>query len=85
MRIPSRPTIKKLQAAAAVCKACDLWKKATQTVFFDRSKVYVTNVVKHFKWEPRGKRRIHKKPNPIEIRACRPYSSAGPTEWPYNM
>ncbi len=51
MRIPSRPTIKKLQAAAAVCKACDLWKKATQTVFFDRSKVYVTNVVKHFKWD----------------------------------
>ena len=49
VRIPSRPTIKKLQAAAAVCKACGLWKKATQTVFFDRSKVYVTNVVKHFK------------------------------------
>ena len=35
--------------------------------------VYVTNVVKHFKWEPRGKRRIHKKPNAAEIGACRPW------------
>lgn len=114
--IPSRPTIRKLQIAAAGCQACDLWKTGTQTVFgegeqtstvmfigeqpgnsedlegrpfvgpagglldkalveagIDRSKVYVTNVVKHFKWEPRGKRRIHKKPNAIEIRACRPW------------
>src|SRR6478672_2760357 len=39
----------------------------------DRSAVYVTNVVKHFKWEPRGKRRIHKKPNAAEISACRPW------------
>jgi uracil-DNA glycosylase family protein len=39
----------------------------------DRSTVYVTNVVKHFKWEPRGKRRIHKKPNAGEITACRPW------------
>jgi uracil-DNA glycosylase family protein len=39
----------------------------------DRAKVYVTNVVKHFKWEPRGKRRIHKKPNAAEITACRPW------------
>src|SRR2546423_7619719 len=39
----------------------------------DRSTVYVTNVVKHFKWEPRGKRRIHKKPNAGEIAACRPW------------
>src|ERR687897_820378 len=39
----------------------------------DRRDVYVTNVVKHFKWEPRGKRRIHKKPNASEIRACRPW------------
>jgi len=37
----------------------------------DRKKVYVTNVVKHFKWEPRGKRRIHKKPSSNEIAACR--------------
>jgi DNA polymerase len=39
----------------------------------DRKTVYVTNVVKHFKWEPRGKRRIHKKPNAAEIGACRPW------------
>ena len=39
----------------------------------DRATVYVTNVVKHFKWEPRGKRRIHKKPNAGEIAACRPW------------
>ena len=38
-----------------------------------RDDVYVTNVVKHFKWEPRGKRRIHKKPNAAEIGACRPW------------
>ena len=39
----------------------------------DRKQTYVTNVVKHFKWEPRGKRRIHKKPNATEIAACRPW------------
>jgi DNA polymerase len=117
--IPSRPTLKKLQIAAAGCQACDLWKSGTQTVFgegeqtstvmfvgeqpgdkedlagkpfvgpagglldkalveagIDRAKVYVTNVVKHFKWEPRGKRRIHKKPNAAEINACRPWLEA---------
>ncbi|MDP9147002.1 MAG: uracil-DNA glycosylase, partial [Acidobacteriota bacterium] len=42
----------------------------------DRKKVYVTNAVKHFKWEPRGKRRIHKKPNAAEISACRPWLDA---------
>lgn len=42
----------------------------------DRKKVYVTNAVKHFKWEPRGKRRIHKKPNSVEIAACRPWLEA---------
>jgi len=42
----------------------------------DRKQVYVTNVVKHFKWEPRGKRRIHKKPNSLEITACRPWLDA---------
>jgi len=42
-------------------------------VGIDRTTVYVTNVVKHFKWEPRGKRRIHKKPNAAEIAACRPW------------
>ncbi|UQA57754.1 UdgX family uracil-DNA binding protein [Polyangium aurulentum] len=42
----------------------------------DRRQVYVTNVVKHFKWEPRGTRRIHAKPNMPEIRACRPWLEA---------
>ncbi len=117
--IPPRPSINKLRDAAAECKACDLWKTGTQTVFgegkqsslimfigeqpgdredlagrpfvgpagglldkaleeagIDRSKVYVTNVVKHFKWESRGKRRIHKKPNAVEITACRPWLNA---------
>jgi uracil-DNA glycosylase family protein len=37
----------------------------------DRKYVYLTNIVKHFKWEPRGKRRLHKKPNALEINACR--------------
>ena len=41
-----------------------------------RSDTYVTNAVKHFKWEPRGKRRIHKKPSPREIAACRPWLQA---------
>lgn len=42
----------------------------------DRTQVYVTNAVKHFKWEPRGKRRIHQKPNAREIAACRPWLEA---------
>jgi DNA polymerase len=42
----------------------------------DRRAVYVTNVVKHLKWEPRGKRRIHQKPNSVEIGACRPWLDA---------
>jgi DNA polymerase len=117
--IPEHPSLPSLRAAAAVCKACDLWKRGTQTVFgeghrrarvmfigeqpgneedltgrpfvgpagklfdsalaeagIDRSQTYVTNVVKHFKWEPRGKRRIHKKPNAGEISACRPWLQA---------
>jgi uracil-DNA glycosylase len=41
-----------------------------------RSDCYVTNAVKHFKWEPRGKRRIHKKPSPREVAACRPWLEA---------
>ena len=117
--VPDNPTIPKLQSAAANCKACDLWKRGTQTVFgeggpkarvmlvgeqpgdqediqgrpfvgpagkildkaleeagIDRKEVYVTNAVKHFKWEPRGKRRIHKKPNSLEIAACKPWIEA---------
>jgi DNA polymerase len=117
--IPTKPTLANLREAAAVCRACPLWKEATQTVFgegprtatvlfvgeqpgneedlqgrpfvgpagqlldrameeagVDRKQVYVTNVVKHFKWEPRGKRRIHKKPSAREIAACRPWLEA---------
>jgi uracil-DNA glycosylase len=114
--IPERRTLPRLREAAAGCRACRLWRNATQTVFgegtaaaeimmvgeqpgdredlagkpfvgpagklldraldeaaIDRRTVYVTNVVKHFKFEPRGKRRIHKKPAAEEIAACRPW------------
>jgi uracil-DNA glycosylase family protein len=50
-----------------------LLDRALADAGIDRAGVYVTNVVKHFKWEPRGKRRIHKKPNAGEIAACRPW------------
>ena len=53
-----------------------LLDKALADAGIDRREVYVTNVVKHFKWEPRGKRRIHKKPNLEEITACRPWLEA---------
>ena len=112
-------TLGELREAARGCRACDLWRSGTQTVFgegrersevmmvgeqpgdredvegrpfvgpagrvldqaleragIDRDLVYVTNVVKHFKWRPRGKRRIHQKPNLEEIRACRPWLDA---------
>jgi uracil-DNA glycosylase family protein len=106
--------IENLRREAASCRACPLWKDATQTVFgegpadaeimfvgeqpgdredsegrpfvgpagrlldkalaeagVDRRRVYVTNAVKHFKFEPRGKRRLHKRPNASEIKICR--------------
>src|SRR6266566_5003599 len=50
-----------------------LLDQALEAAGIDRTAVYVTNVVKHFKWEPRGKRRIHKKPSATEIAACRPW------------
>ncbi len=53
-----------------------LLDKALEEAGIDRDEVYVTNVVKHFKWEPKGKRRIHKKPNAREIAACRPWLNA---------
>jgi DNA polymerase len=85
--MPDRPTLSKVRAAAAGCQACDLYKRGTQTVFGEGSgQAHVMLVgeqprdaedlagrVKHFKWEPRGKRRIHKKPNGLEIAACRPW------------
>ena len=53
-----------------------LLDRSLEEAGIDRAKVYVTNAVKHFKWEPRGKRRIHKKPNAAEITACRPWLDA---------
>jgi len=50
-----------------------LLDRALADAGIDRRRVYVTNVVKHFKWEPRGKRRIHARPNASEIAACRPW------------
>src|SRR5207245_3757842 len=47
--------------------------RALEEAGIDRKHVYITNAVKHFKWEARGKRRIHKKPNSREIAACRPW------------
>ena len=56
--------------------AGQLLDKALAEAGIDRRKVYVTNVVKHFKWVPQGKRRIHQKPNAREIAACRPWLDA---------
>jgi uracil-DNA glycosylase len=112
-------SLDELRASAATCRACDLYRNATQTVFgegpasaavmfvgeqpgnhedraghpfvgpagrlldealeevgIDRSRVYVTNAVKHFKWVARGKARIHAKPNVREVRACAPWLRA---------
>jgi uracil-DNA glycosylase family protein len=117
--VPVTSSLKAMAKAASACKACPLYKNATQVVFgegargaaimligeqpgdaedlsgkpfvgpsgklldralaeagVNRQKVYVTNAVKHFKWEPRGKRRIHKTPNSREIAACRPWLEA---------
>jgi DNA polymerase len=53
-----------------------LLDKALEDAGIPRGDVYVTNAVKHFSWEPRGKRRIHKKPRASEIKACRPWLEA---------
>ena len=53
-----------------------LLDKCLEEAGIDRTRVYVTNAVKHFKWEPRGKLRIHKKPSIKEVRACRPWLDA---------
>ena len=50
-----------------------LLDEALDQAGIDRERVFVTNVVKHFKWRPSGKRRLHERPNPVEIRACRPW------------
>jgi uracil-DNA glycosylase len=114
--LPADKSLENLREAARRCRACDLFRTGTQTVFgegppraavmlvgeqpgdyedreghpfvgpagrvldealqevgIDRTQVYVTNVVKHFKWIARGRRRIHSTPNAREIRACRPW------------
>jgi uracil-DNA glycosylase family protein len=65
-----------LEGKPFVGPAGALLDKALVEAGINRTKVYVTNAVKHFKWEPRGKRRIHKKPNAAEIAACRPWLDA---------
>jgi uracil-DNA glycosylase family protein len=65
-----------LEGRPFVGPAGALLDKALEEAGIDRSQVYITNVVKHFKWEPRGKRRIHKKPNAVEVTACRPWLEA---------
>jgi uracil-DNA glycosylase len=62
-----------LQGKPFVGPAGQLLDKCLELAGIDRSEVYVTNAVKHFKWEPRGKIRLHKKPNSLEIGACRPW------------
>ena len=56
--------------------AGQLLNRAMEDAGVDRKLVYVTNVVKHFKWEPRGKRRLHQTPNARDIAACRPWMEA---------
>ena len=65
-----------LQGAPFVGPAGAVLDKALEDAGIPRREVYVTNAVKHFKWEPRGKRRIHKKPRMSEIKACRPWLEA---------
>jgi DNA polymerase len=64
------------EGAPFVGPAGALLDKALEDAGIPRQDVYVTNAVKHFSWEPRGKRRIHKKPRASEIKACRPWLEA---------
>jgi uracil-DNA glycosylase family protein len=64
------------QGRPFVGPAGKLLDKCLEEADIDRRKVYVTNTVKHFRWEPRGKLRIHKKPSMKEIHACRPWLEA---------
>jgi hypothetical protein len=64
------------QGRPFVGPAGQLLDRALAEAGIDRSTVYVTNVVKHFSWEERGKWRIHKKPKPHQIEACRPWLAA---------
>ena len=65
-----------LQGRPFVGPAGAVLDKALAAAAIERKDVYVTNIVKHFKWEPRGKRRLHKTPNALEISACRPWLDA---------
>ncbi len=65
-----------LQGRPFVGPAGRVLDEAMTEAGIDRAKAYVTNAVKHFKWEPRGKRRIHQKPNTAEMAACRPWLEA---------
>ncbi len=65
-----------LQGRPFVGPAGKLLDRALQDAGIDRADAYVTNAVKHFKFEERGKRRIHQKPNGVEIRACQPWLEA---------
>lgn len=65
-----------LQGHPFVGPAGKLLDKALEEAGLERNEIYITNAVKHFNWEPRGKRRIHKKPNTLEITACKPWVEA---------
>jgi DNA polymerase len=65
-----------LSGAPFVGPAGRLLDRAVEAAGLDRTRAYVTNAVKHFKWEARGKRRIHQKPAAGEVRACRPWLEA---------
>jgi len=65
-----------LQGRPFVGPAGKLLDQCLESADIDRAEVYITNAVKHFKWEPRGKIRLHKKPNSLEIAACRPWLSS---------
>ena len=65
-----------LEGKPFVGPAGKLLDKALLEAGIDRADLYLSNAVKHFKNEPRGKRRIHKKPNAAEVRACRPWLDA---------
>jgi DNA polymerase len=65
-----------LEGAPFVGPAGRVLDAALEAAGIDRRLAYVTNVVKHFKWEPRGKVRLHKTPNAAEIHACRPWLEA---------
>jgi DNA polymerase len=65
-----------LQGKPFIGPAGQLFDRALEEAGIDRQIVYVTNAVKHFKWEPRGKRRLHKTPTSRDIAACRPWLEA---------